>query len=444
MEADSTLTRATVLSERGSALEAPDRFVMITLIACIFFQRFAIPIPLGDAGEIPLATPIVLGAAVVDLLARRLVFSRLRVVIFCGLAAASLIPTALAAAFDLAPRQASVPSLVDTLLVTGFATLSFRAPMQEDRLYAFFANCFVIVALAGIAQFVAQFFGVLMFRFSGIVPDDWLLERGFATFQKFTYFSNLYRANGFFLLEPSFFGQLMAVAIMIEVLCRRRWLWLCLFVTAFLLSASGTGMLVLAAFALPMAFTSGPYRSRKLLAGISAIAVALLAVSVLLPEIPTHMLDRTGEFSEQNSSGNQRFVAAFAIIGYVFHLHPWAVLTGIGPGGGLRLDVPYKYSLDTVSKYIIEYGLLGFSLYFALIMSAGRTHRQRLLLLPLLVLLLFCAENEQFSPILFPILLLTTVSRLTGAGPRPETEDRLWPRLPSQNSALRRIHAGAA
>jgi len=41
-----------------------------------------------------------------------------------------------------------------------------------------------------------------------------------------------------------------------------------------------------------------------------------------------------------------------------------------------------------------------------------RTHRQHLLLLPLLVLVLFAGQYEQFSIVLFPVFLITTVSRL--------------------------------
>src|SRR5262249_27317495 len=160
---------------------------------------------------------LVLGAAAFDLMARRLVFSRQRAIVFCALAMASLIPIALSAAFDFAPRGGSFPSLAYSLAVTGFATLSFRTAMPEDRFYAFFTNCLVIVAVAGIAQFAAQFLNVFMFQFSGIVPEAFLLEPGFSTFQTLQYGSNIYRSNGFFLLEPSFLGQFMAIAIMIEV-----------------------------------------------------------------------------------------------------------------------------------------------------------------------------------------------------------------------------------
>jgi hypothetical protein len=408
---ETTLQAPPVHGERAaiSAAATPDRFVAVTLFACFFLQRFAIP-PLN----IPLATLLVLGAAVVDLMAQRLVFSRRRALIFCALAAAAMISTALSAAFDLAPREGSVPSLAQNLLVASFAALSFRTPMQEERFYAFFTNSLVIVAAAGILQFAAQFFGVSIFQFSGIVPDAWLTESYFSTSSNTLYYgSNIYRSNGFFLLEPSILGQYMAVAIMVEMLCRRRPLWLFLFGTALLLAASGTGLMVLAAFALTMAFRLGPRRAlAPLVAWGCAMAMAVLAVDVLLPQVTAAMLGRLGEFSNPHTSGYGRFVAAFAILADAFRLHPWAVLTGIGPGTAQHLVVPYEYLANTVTKYVIEYGILGFVLYLALILSSERTYRQRLLLLPLMVLFLFGGQSQQLFMVALPVFLATTVSRL--------------------------------
>jgi hypothetical protein len=408
---DGTLPASRVRGERAaiSAPAGPDRFVVITLFSCFFLQRFALPL-----AKIPIATLLVLGAAVVDLMAQRLVFSGRRALIFCALATASLISTAFSAAFDLAPREGSVPSLAQNLLVTSFAALSFRTPMQEDRFYAFFTNFLVIVAAAGILQFAAQFFGVLIFQFSGIVPNAWLTESYFSTSSNTLYYgSDIYRSNGFFLLEPSILGQFMAVAIMMEMLCRRRPLWLFLFGTALLLAASGTGVMVLAAFALTMAFGLGPRRAVALLVVWGgAMAVALLAVNLLLPQITATLLGRVGEFSNQDTSGYGRFVAAFAILADAFRPHPWAVLTGIGPGTAQHLVVPYEYLANTITKYIIEYGIFGFVLYLALILSSERTYRQRLLLLPLMVLFLFGGQSQQLFMVALPVFLATTVSRL--------------------------------
>ena len=91
---------------------------------------------------------------------------------------------------------------------------------------------------------------------------------------------------------------------------------------------------------------------------------------------------------------------------------PWAVLTGIGPGTSEHLALPYPYSMNSPTKILVEYGAVGLVLYLALLTSAARTARQRMLLLPVLVMLLFDGNWCQFPPVLFPALLIITVARL--------------------------------
>ncbi len=54
----------------------------------------------------------------------------------------------------------------------------------------------------------------------------------------------------------------------------------------------------------------------------------------------------------------------------------------------------------------------GLAAYMALFLAADRTPRQSALLAPALMLFLFTGTYAQFPPILFPILLITSVARL--------------------------------
>jgi hypothetical protein len=56
--------------------------------------------------------------------------------------------------------------------------------------------------------------------------------------------------------------------------------------------------------------------------------------------------------------------------------------------------------------------LPGLAAYMALFLAADRTPRQSALLAPALMLFLFTGTYAQFPPILFPILLITSVARL--------------------------------
>ena len=68
---------------------------------------------------------------------------------------------------------------------------------------------------------------------------------------------------------------------------------------------------------------------------------------------------------------------------------------------------------------LAEYGAVGFGLYLLLITSAERTERQRLLVPPMLVLLLFTGGYHQVAPLLFPTLLIITTARLQDASASP-------------------------
>jgi hypothetical protein len=390
----------------------PTRFILATLIACLLLQRFAVP--LGADMKIPVATPIVLGVALFEIMAGRLALDGRRVALFLSLATAAMATTALQAAGVYA-TNVSFSSLSYGLLITSFSTLTFSKPVPETEFFRMFRPFFAIVAIAGLVQFILQFAGVLTFQFSTFIPPQFLLEDGFATFQTLHYGSDIYRSNGFFLLEPSLLGQFIAVAIIMEVLCSQRPLWLLLYGAALVVSVSGTGMLVLAAFGLPLVLVSGPRGIARAVVMAIAGGVVLLIVSITMPQITETVFDRSREFSEPGSSGNARFIGAFAILQDILTAAPWAALTGVGPGTAEHLDVSYEYLPNTISKYMVEYGLIGLALYLALILSAERSTRQQALLLPALVLILFNGQYQQFSPVVFPIFLIIIVARLEDA-----------------------------
>ena len=416
---DSSALNAAVLrfSERSDpgvidARPQPTGFVLTTLMACVLLQRFVIP--LGPDMKVPVATPIVLGVAMLELAAGRLRLNAKRFLLFSALVATALLGLVLHNLASTAP-EVSFASLANGLLVTAFATLTFETAMPERKFFRYFTACFGIVAVASVLQFVGQFFGVMAFEFSGVIPKEYLLEGDFTTFQPIAYGVDIFRSNGFFLAEPSLVGQFMAVAVMIEILCECRVAWLMLYIAAMIVAVSGTGMLVLAAFVAPMALWSGRRGLLMVLVMAGIAVVAFFVVALAMPDLVNIILVRSGEFSDQEASGNARFIGAFAIVVDAVRLWPWAIAIGTEPGIADHLDVPYLYLPNTATKYIIEYGILGFTLYLALILSAQRTSRQKALLIPMLVLLLLTGQYQQFSPIVFPVLLIITVARLREA-----------------------------
>jgi hypothetical protein len=406
----------------GLSVQAPanrltlsaERFTWATMLICLVMQRIAIPA--GGELKISLATPLVLLLALWGLMSGSLALDRRRLALFCGLFAIGCISVAVQASMPLAmaPRS-SLTSFEYWLLITGFAVLRFRRPMAQDEFFRIICATLAFVAIAGLLQFLLQFVHVSLFSFSGIVPDRFLIEDQYAVVLPTE--SGTIRSNGFFLVEPSVFSQFMALGAVIEGSTFRRRRFLALFFTGLLISVSGTGWMVLGAFVLQLALTSGP-RGVLAAVGIIVFAVLFVALSSLVdPALLDNLLGRMDELSMQGTSGYERFVTPFMVLKDVLHAQNSSFFTGIGPGGSELLSVPYFYRLNAPVKILLEYGVLGLGFYIALLTVALRTKVQWGLLGALLVLLLFTGGYQQFSPILFPVLLIGSVATLSTREP---------------------------
>ncbi|MGI4955012.1 MAG: hypothetical protein ACRYGM_24665 [Janthinobacterium lividum] len=403
----------------GGAPGSPMRFVLVTLLSCLFLQRFALPV----AGlKVSFATPIVLGFAGWELHTRRLGLDRIRLGLLLALLAVALMSIAVQvdAPVNLVTRV-SVPSLAYWLALTGFASLTFRIRVPEEEFYRLVNLCLGIIAAAGLLQFVAQFAGISVFAFSGIVPDSLLIEEQYALKNAVTG-TDLLRSNGFFLVEASVFSQFMAVGLMVEVLYFRRPRFLALFLGGLLVSVSGTGWMVLCVFVVQLSLVSG-LRGMLAALGITVLTGAAFAALLLLaPDVGAGFLKRSTEFTMQGTSGYERFVTPFLALRAVTDVAPHVWATGVGPGASEGLAVPFIYVINTPIKVLLEYGIGGLVLYIALFLSARRTPRQAALVLPLMVLLLFAGGYQQFSPVLFPVALLITVANLEEPRASPARE----------------------
>jgi hypothetical protein len=393
---------------RGIAAPPPTHFVVAVLFASLVLQRFGLPI--GDL-RVHAAAPVALIVAFAGLHAGALGLDRRRVALLLALGAVALLSTAARAnlAVPIAPRS-SLPSLAYWLFLTSFVALSFGRAMPEDWFFRRVAWWLGLVAVAGLVQFAAQFAGLSLFSFAGLVPGNLLVEHLFAV--EIALESGVMRSNGFFLVEPSVFSQLMAVGLMVETLYFRRPAWMALFLAGLLAAVSGTGWLVLGAFVVQLGIGLG-LRGAVLAAALTiGLALGLAALSFLSPDIAQGLFDRVGEFSMAGTSGHERFVTPWLVLRDVLDQVPWALATGLGPGTAEQLTLPYVYHVNTPLKLLLEYGVAGLGLYLAAILSARRTRRQRTLVLPMLVLLLLTGGYHQFAPMLFLVVLVVTVARL--------------------------------
>ena len=88
------------------------------------------------------------------------------------------------------------------------------------------------------------------------------------------------------------------------------------------------------------------------------------------------------------------------------------LLIGIGSGASETINLPYDYDVNTPVKVSLEYGVPALIAYVLLFILGSRTALQRVLLIPTTVLVLFAGGYQQFAPVLFMILLITSVARL--------------------------------
>ena len=233
---------------------------------------------------------------------------------------------------------------------------------DRDRIVELFLGIATVLALLGIAQYGLQFFvdPSYLFPIENFVPDTFIVQH-FNHQAAMEYGSHEFRANGVFMLEPSFFSQLLAVAIVAEFYTRVRVTRLAIFGLALIASYSGTGIAVLA-ICLPLLVVA-QRRWGLLLIGV----VALVAIVLVHEYVHTiRILSRVGEFSSTRSSGYSRFVGGFYLFDQFLWHDPWRALFGYGAGAFTNYASRGQNGADEMAlfKIVMEFGLVGAVAYF--------------------------------------------------------------------------------
>jgi hypothetical protein len=256
------------------------------------------------------------------------------------------------------------------LLVAVHLPYVFTVPQSNDgeRIIKFFIQIVTVFALLGIAQYGLEFVVNVRYLFpiENFVPDTFIVQN-FNHQAAIEYGSHEYRANGVFLLEPSFFSQLLAVAIVAELCTLGRVTRLAILGLALLVSYSGTGIIVLA-LCLPLCVVS-QRRWGLLLVGV----IGLIAIIALHEFFHVgRLLSRVDEFTSIQSSGYGRFVGGFYLFDRFLWHDPWRTLFGYGAGS---FTSHATASHDGVAgemalfKIVFEFGLLGAVAYFGFLFA---------------------------------------------------------------------------
>ena len=346
-----SLTSTTALRNAQSA------FVLcaITLLSAVFLQKIALP---GTDGVYPLNLFIFPAVTAAAFLAGVL---EINTIAFIWYALFVVVGT-LSAALSSSPHV-SVLSL--GFLVVAQFPLVFRCVppyMPYRRVMNFLSTVGCISALIGVMQFTSQFVvGVDVAFFLDTHLPASVTVTGYNALIPLYWSSPVFKSNGVFFLEPSFFCQFLAIAVVAELMLGPRAVRLLILTAGLVCSYSGTGLTMLALF-LPFYFLRHGH-SRLLFFATLIAAGLILFGDVLRLDAFTR---RLSEFSDVQSSGWARFLSMFTVLQRVVYANDLTFFLGRGPGTVQEQFRLFSFNAfdPTWGKVIYEYGLLGSLVYF--------------------------------------------------------------------------------
>lgn len=377
-------------------------FIHATLIACLCLQRFGLIL---GGSAVFFCLPIFLGLLGLMFMSGRAELRPIPIFLYCLFAFDGIIATLIALNTPETSTKISILSFFS--LLTIYICLLFR---PSDRfsgrdtidIFLFYAR---MIAILGVLQYLAQFAGVRLFSFMLAIPPltPVLVEPLYNYNPILTYGSNTLRSNGFFLIEPSIFSQLMALGIAVEVFVKRSYKFLPLYAVAYLFSFSGTGLLALAISIVLLGLFDRRNLNRILLF-VVVVAALMGIMAVAFPDQFNSLAGRAGEAQYEGSSGYARYFAQFDTI--KAYLGETRTIIGYGPGGMERSAHYIPGSGNPALKLFIDYGILGMIAFFAFFIHSIWRKDAKILSLYFLVNFQLGGGSLLFPPLIILIVVL--------------------------------------
>lgn len=368
-------------------------FVHLALIACLCLQRFGLIV---GGSAVFFCLPLFLALAGLMLVSG---FGRVRMLplfLFGLFALEGLVTTLVAMNVPETRTQLSLLSLFSLLSVYLCLLIGpsrrFDGGMTID-IFLFYVR---LCAILGIAQYLLQFAGLRFFSFMLTVPPlkPLLVEPLYNYNPILQYGSSILRSNGFFLIEPSIFSQILALGMAVEFFLKKQFRFLPVYAVAYLFSFSGTGLLALALSIVILALVERRHAGRVILFVGSLAGLALFA-ALVFPDQFGSIAGRAGEASYSGSSAYARYFAQFEFLGDF--VDKTRSLIGFGPGAMERSPAYVPGSGNPALKLFIDYGIIGLILFAAfLLKSVWRRD--------IAIISIFCLVNFQLGGgnLLFP------------------------------------------
>jgi hypothetical protein len=321
----------------------------------VFLQKIALP---GTGGIYPLSLFIFPAVTAAAFFTGILEINTTAFFWYAGFVLMGIISTALSPS-----PHVSVLSL--GFLVVVQLPLVFRCKSPDipyKRVLEFLSTLGCVSALIGILQFAGQSaFGLdVVFFLDKHMPES-LTVVGYNSLIPLYWTSPVFKSNGVFFLEPAFFCQFLAIAVVAELLVGPRTLRLLLLAAGLVCSYSGTGLTMLALF-LPFYLLRHGHSRLFFFAALTSPVVIFFGDALSLDAFTR----RISEFSNVESSGWARFLSMFSVLKNVVFANDLTFFLGRGPGTvqeQFRL-LSFNAFDPTWGKVVYEYGLLGALVYF--------------------------------------------------------------------------------
>ena len=359
---------------RASAEDKPRDWLATAILYLPLFGVTIVSKYSIDLGsELIVGVPIILGTLLLGVMTGRLRPHPRRFAVYLMLA------SVMAGLSAFAAPTFVLSSLILLLCVPLAHAFELRGAGEDASVHTRrFLDFALFICLIGIAQYLLQF--VIGQRFAYPIehfppPGPISVTKAYNTLNPVRYGQPTLKSNGVFLLEPSYYSQMLALGFAFEASTKRRLKRLACFCAGFVVAYSGTGLVMLAVVLgiLIVAERRFEILAFLALAGIVGIAFAKpLGLEIFL--------DRATEFSSTRSSGYMRYVGGIHLFDQYLWPYPKKALFGIGSGMMFRTTPwPLFFVAETGwVKILIEFGIVGFVSFFGFLFYCAFSARQPL------------------------------------------------------------------
>ena len=331
---------------------------MVLFLSAIFLQKIGFPIAGNYIGlnALILWTTLlwlfVKGVAIIDLL-RSLIFTVLILAVLLSL--------------FIAQNIKSVPAVLIFLLM--YATMLFRIEVDRAvllRCLGVFQTSMCFVAYIVITQQIIQYTvgNAYWPNLENILPS-YLLVGDYAYIRPYAWRSPFLVPNGVFFLEPSVVSEFTALALAAEIVWFKRLQRLSLYAFSLVVGVAGSGVAIIAICSIPLFLNM----DRRLRLWTLGLGVPVLSIAILLGAF-SHFVDRSAEFSNQNSSAYARVTIPFEAT-LRLSVDPDYLMVGNGPGTSVKAINTVQWPIN---KIIYEYGLTAAIMFHVFLAVAILAH----------------------------------------------------------------------